>query len=224
MARGGAAVRGEAQDEFARQLHGLGRSQVVRDDYRGDRESLGRIVLVSGKRLEKPALYVVDVADALAEVGIVHARELRAGSRDRLLDSGRGVQAVLAYVAFRLPPERLVLEEHLVALEDPDVPPSGALLQDGYKSLEVAMHVLACAVEPKEFVVLPAVGDDVLGDGDFPVAPVYEDRTGRVAACGRQPRYRRWTPIAHPGCRTCARREPRARREPSRRRARRPSP
>ena len=86
VARRGSAVGGEAKHQVARKLHRLGRRQVVGHDYRRRAELEVRVGREAHEGLEKPPLHVVEVADAFAEVRVVHARELCAGPRYRLLD------------------------------------------------------------------------------------------------------------------------------------------
>jgi uncharacterized protein YaaN involved in tellurite resistance len=70
----------------------------------------------SDDKLQKPPLDVVEVAHALAEVGIVHPRKLRAGAVCRPAHGGGGVETVLENVVLRFVDEHQVLENHQIQL------------------------------------------------------------------------------------------------------------
>ena len=82
------------------------------------------------ERLEDAAFDVVEVAHALAEIGVVHPLELAARPVDGLADGGLGDEAVLRDVALRLLHERRILEDHQVALEHAHVGAPGALAEN----------------------------------------------------------------------------------------------
>ena len=223
MARRGATVCGEAEDKLAWKLNSLGRRKVVGDD-NGRRPYLdmgaGR---KAGERLEDPSLNVVEIAHAFAEIRVVHALELLARAVGGLPDRGLGVQPVADHVPFSLLLERLVLENHQMALEHAHVAAASALAENGDQRLEVAFRLDDGALKAHQLVVHAVPLDEILRDGHLPVASVHEDRTGREASRGRQSRDRRhWSLTAHQECRTCVRRAPQARQGPRRPAGRRP--
>ena len=141
MARSRTAVRGEAEHELARQLDSLRRGKVV-CNYDGRRPYLDvRARRETRERAQDPSLNVVEVADSLAEIRVVHALELTARAVGRLAHSRLGVEPLADDVPLCLLPERLVLENHQVAFEHPHVVAASALAQDGYERFEVALRL-----------------------------------------------------------------------------------
>ena len=205
MARRRSAVGGEAEDKVARQAHGLGGRQVVRNDNGGDLQLGGRIFREAGEGLEEAAFDVVNVAHALAEIGVVHLRELPARVIGRAAHGGFGVDAVLADVLFGFVYEDDVVKHHQVALEDTHVLAARVLLHCRNQLLKIALRLHKSALQAQKLVRLAPGFDDILGDGDFAVPSVDECGTDGKATRRRQARNRPHRPlIAHPECRTCA--------------------
>ena len=182
VARGRPAVGGEAEDQVARQLDRLGRSQVVGDDDRRHLETAVNRRREAGKRGEEPALKVVEIAHALAEVRVVHPLELSPRLGVDALDGGLSVDVLLADATLDGAGELRVLEHHQVALEDHHVVPPGALLERGYDALEVAPRVADGAAVAEDLLLLASGLEDVLGNRHRAVAAADEDRTDREAA------------------------------------------
>ena len=212
MARRRTAVRRKTENQIARQAHGLGRRQVVRHDDRRCLQLARRIFGKSGQGLEQPPLNVVQVAHALAEIGIVHLLELLPRVARRPPHGGFGIDAVLSNVLLGLAEEDDVLEQHLMTLEDLDVLALRMFLQCGNQLLKIVLGFGDRTLETQELVRLAPGLDDILGHGDLSVPAVDERGTDGEPPGRRQSRNRPHFPlIAHPECRTCAPRGPRAR-------------
>ena len=89
-------VRRNAQHEFARQGDRLGRCQIVGDDDDGRRDRRKHHLLASEQDAQHPPFDVLDVADAFAQIGVVHLPEARAEALDDAADGRLDVHALLA--------------------------------------------------------------------------------------------------------------------------------